>query len=273
MCGRYELAASKNEVAYAFDAWIEEDFPKRYNIAPTQPILVVKAPEAYRDRFSNKPEHDAVLVRWGFIPSWTKNPDQWPLTFNIRSETVAVKKSFTNALRHHRVIIPATGFYEWKKQPHGKSQPYHVAFNDNAIIGFAGLMETWSGREGSQIDTAAILTTEAKAPLAEIHHRMPVIVRKKDIERWLDCRNYRPADIMDILKNTPAEELHVFPVSDKINNANYHYRDVKDRISVVDENNDTGDRLNHKAEKQQNEKPDDRKQGKTLKNKDQLDLF
>ena len=155
MCGRYELAASKNEVANAFDAWIEEDFPKRYNIAPTQPILVVKAPEAYRDRFSNKPEHDAVLVRWGFIPSWTKNP----------------------------------------------------------------------------------------------------------------------ADIMDILKNTPAEELHVFPVSDKINNANYPYSDVKDRISVVDENNDTGDRLNHKAEKQQNEKPDDRKQGKTLKNKDQLDLF
>ncbi|MBI0003225.1 SOS response-associated peptidase [Bartonella sp. M0177] len=263
MCGRYELDASKSEVANAFDAWIEEDFPKRYNIAPTQPILVIKAPEAYRDTLSNKPKHDALLVRWGFIPGWTKNPDQWPLTFNIRSETVAVKKSFTNALRHHRVIIPATGFYEWKKQSRGRSQPYHAALDDHSIIGFAGLMETWSGSEGSQIDTAAILTTEAKSSLAEIHHRMPVIVRREDIDRWLDCRNFRPADVMDILKNTPAEQLQVFPVSDKINNAAYSGSDVKDRINPVE---DSGD----KAQQQNSE---DQKQGKSPKNKDQFDLF
>ena len=263
MCGRYELDASKDEVANAFDAWIEEDFPKRYNIAPTQPILVIKAPEAYRDALSNKPKHDALLVRWGFIPGWTKNPDQWPLTFNIRSETVAVKKSFTNALRHHRVIIPATGFYEWKKQSRGRSQPYHAALDDHSIIGFAGLMETWSGSEGSQIDTAAILTTEAKSPLSEIHHRMPVIVRREDIDRWLDCRNFRPADVMDILKNTPAGHLQVFPVSDKINNAAYSGSDVKERIKPV---KDSGD----KAQQQNNK---DQKQGKSPKNKDQFDLF
>ena len=263
MCGRYELDASKNEVANAFDAWIEEDFPKRYNIAPTQPILVIKAPEAYRDALSNKPKHDALLVRWGFIPGWTKNPDQWPLTFNIRSETVAVKKAFTNALRHHRVIIPATGFYEWKKQSRDRSQPYHAALDDHSIIGFAGLMETWSGSEGSQIDTAAILTTEAKSPLAEIHHRMPVIVRREDIDRWLDCRNFRPADVMDILKNTPAEHLHVYPVSDKINNAAYSRSDVKERINPVE---DSGD----KAQQQNNK---DQKRGKSPKNKDQFDLF
>ena len=268
MCGRYELEASKNEVANAFDAWIEEDFPKRYNIAPTQPILVIKAPEAYRDALSNRPKHDGLLVRWGFIPGWTKNPDQWPLTFNIRSETVAVKKSFTNALRHHRVIIPATGFYEWKKQSRGRSQPYHASLDDHSIIGFAGLMETWNGREGSQIDTAAILTTEAKSPLAEIHHRMPVIVRREDVDRWLDCRNFRPADVMDILKNTPAERLYVYPVSDKINNAAYFGKDVQERLVVNEEQKNKRGTQTDKVRKQQVEK-----QGKTLKNKDQFDLF
>lgn len=256
MCGRFELDTSRSDVAKTFDALIESDFPARYNIAPTQPIMVIKAPEAYRDPLSNKPKHDAELVRWGFIPSWTKNPDLWPLTFNIRSETVAVKKSFTNALKHHRVIIPATGFYEWKKAGHGKSQPYHIGFNDNSVIGFAGLMETWSGSEGSQIDTAAIITTQAKPPLDEIHHRMPVIVRQEDVERWLDCRNFRPDDVMDILKNSPLDGMEIFPISDKINNAAYLGKDVKEKVSLDCP-----------------KKQFDQKQGKTLHNKKQLDLF
>lgn len=257
MCGRFELDASRCDVEQAFNVWIENDFPPRYNIAPTQPILVIKAPEAYRDETSNKPRHDAILARWGFIPAWTKQPDHWPLTFNIRSETVCVKKSFTNALRHHRVIIPASGFYEWQKRTNGKSQPYYISRHDKSLIGFAGLMETWSGTEGSQVDTVAILTCAAKPPLSTIHHRMPVMVDEKDIERWLDCRNFRPEDVMDIVQNVLSPEImDVFPVSDKINNASYLGADVKKEISLS-----------------LSPKNDNEKKGKNLKNKHQLDLF
>lgn len=256
MCGRFELDASRCEVEKAFNAWIEHDFPPRYNIAPTQPILVIKAPEAYRDKTSNKPDHDGILVRWGFIPAWTKQPDRWPLTFNIRSETVRVKKSFNNALCYHRVIIPATGFYEWQKRTKGKSQPYYIGASDKSVIGFAGLMETWSGKEGSQVDTAAILTCMATPPLSAIHHRMPVIVQKKDIERWLDCRNFKPDDVMDIVQGILVKEMDVFPVSDKVNNVANLGFDVKSKISLS-----------------LSPKNDNKKKGKNLKNKHQLDLF
>lgn len=251
MCGRFSLNATANEVAQQFDAWIEEKFPYRYNISPTQPILVIRSPEAYRDGTSNLPCHDAMLARWGFIPAWSKEPDRWPLTFNIRSETVAEKKSFTNALKHHRVIIPATGFYEWKKDKKGKSQPFFIKPHDTSIIGFAGLMETWSGKEGSQVDTAAILTCASKPPLSSIHHRMPVIVRQQDVERWLDCRNFRPVDVIDILKKPQVEELEVFPVSDKINNPSYMGDDVQNRITL----------------------PENEKKNRNAMNKRQLDLF
>ena len=256
MCGRFELDAGRREVEQAFDARIEDDFPARYNIAPTQPILVIKAPEAFREATSNMPRHDALLVRWGFIPAWTKQPDQWPLTFNIRAETVAIKRSFKNALRHHRVIIPATGFYEWKKRTDGKSQSYYIGLSDKTIIGFAGLMETWSGKEGSQVDTAAIITCAAKAPLKSIHHRMPVIVQKKDVERWLDCRNFRPDEVIDIARDPVIGEFDVFPVSGKINNTAYLGSDVKEKIDLC-----------------RPTESDNEKKVKNLQNKSQLDLF
>ena len=251
MCGRFALNASVNEVAQEFDAWIEESFPHRYNISPTQPILIIRAPEAYRDKTSNRPRYDSMLARWGFIPAWTKDPDRWPLTFNIRAETVAEKKSFTNALKHHRVIIPATGFYEWKKGARGKSQPFYIQSGKNEVIGFAGLMETWSGQEGSQVDTAAIITSAAKAPLSAIHHRMPVIIKRQDYERWLDCRNYRPSDVLDILQQSNVEQLEMFPVSEKINSATYLGDDVQNHIVLQDNKN----------------------KDKTTKNTRQLDLF
>lgn len=243
MCGRFSLTSSNSEVANSFSAFVEDDFPARFNIAPTQPILIIRAPESYRDKQSNTPPHDSQLARWGFIPAWTKQPETWPLTFNIRAETVLEKKSFRNALHYHRIIIPASGFYEWKKGTHKKSQPYFIQPNQQEthreLIGFAGLMETWSGADGSQIDTAAIFTHASKPPLSTIHHRSPVILQKNDRDRWLDCRNFRPADVMDILTKSVETDWKIDPISDKVNNASYMGADIQNPIEIPNHNDKT----------------------------------
>ncbi|MHC5306785.1 SOS response-associated peptidase [Bartonella sp. LJL80] len=246
MCGRFSICATARLVGEAFGAWIEGEFPYRYNIAPTQPILLIRSPESYRDSRSNLPPHDMMLARWGFIPAWTKQPDSWPLTFNIRAETVSEKKSFRNALHYHRVIVPATGFYEWKKAPNAKSQPFYIHQKEGSIIGFAGLMETWSGAEGSQVDTAAILTCAAKPPLSALHRRMPVVVRRADVARWLDCRRYRPDDVMDILQRSSIEDLAYHAVSDKINNGAYLGSDVQDAILLQETEKSAGKETENK---------------------------
>lgn len=114
MCGRFSLTASRQEVEALLAAIIGEDFPPRYNIAPTQPILMVVAGETPPPG-SNRPDRVGRLVRWGFIPAWVKDPNDFPLMFNIRSETAAEKNSFRAALHHRRGLVPASGFYEWRR--------------------------------------------------------------------------------------------------------------------------------------------------------------
>lgn len=218
MCGRFALAAMPKEVQEAFGLMTVDDFPPRYNIAPTQPILIVMAapPRAPGD---NRPEREALLARWGLLPGWVKDEKAFPVLFNARSETAAEKPAFRAAIRHRRVLVPASGFYEWRKAEtrKAKAQPFWVRPRDGGILAFAGLMETYAGADGSEIDTATILTVAANATLAPIHPRMPVVVRREDFQRWLDCRANEPRDVADLLTPAPDDFFEAVPVGDAVN--------------------------------------------------------
>lgn len=216
MCGRFGLIQKPDELAELFALLDLEYFPPRYNIAPTQPILMVIAGNP-REPGSNLPSRRSLLVRWGLLPGWVKDPKKFPLLFNARSEEAAEKSAFRAAMRHRRTLVPASGFYEWRKDGARQSQPFWVRPRNGGIVAFGGLMETWSEPGGSEMDTGTILTTEANADLASIHHRMPVVIQPEDFERWLDCRNSEPRDVADLMRPVQADFFEAIPVSDRVN--------------------------------------------------------
>ena len=216
MCGRFALTATPEEVEAHFAMLDIGVFPPRYNIAPTQPILMVMAGEPPAPG-SNLSGRRALLVRWGLIPAWVKDPEDFALLINARSETAAEKASFRAALRHRRALIPASGFYEWRRDGAKKSQAFWVRPKRGGVIAFAGLMETFLAADGSEIDTGAVLTTAASAGIAHIHDRMPVVVQPEDYARWLDCRRNEPAAVADLLRPADPGFFEAIPVSDKVN--------------------------------------------------------
>lgn len=213
MCGRFAFTATPQEVADLFSLDEIDPFPPRYNIAPTQPILMVNVDAANRVA--------ATLVRWGLVPAWVKQPQDFTLLLNARSETAAEKPSFRNAMRHRRTLVPATGFYEWHRPVNikgdQKKQAYWIRPRDGGIVCFGGLMETWAGADGSEIDSGCILTTSANDAISSIHHRMPVVILPKDFDRWLDCKNSEPRDVADLMQPVAADYFEAIPVSDRVN--------------------------------------------------------
>ncbi|MEM1307589.1 MAG: SOS response-associated peptidase, partial [Pseudomonadota bacterium] len=159
MCSRYALTAPAEAVAQYFSARLSEGFPPRYNIAPTQPVHVV--------RTSAAGHIEVALVRWGLVPGWVKNPAEFATLINARAETAAEKPSFRAAMRHKRCLFPVSGFYEWAGAKGAKRpQLFRRAAGDGLceaerLFAFAGLYETWMGADGSELDSAAILTTSA----------------------------------------------------------------------------------------------------------------
>ncbi|HTO29971.1 MAG TPA: SOS response-associated peptidase [Pararhizobium sp.] len=219
MCGRFSLTATPRELADTFGVLETEDFPARYNIAPTQPILVVISADRPKPG-SNLPARKAVLVRWGLTPSWVKDPRDFPLLINARAETAATKASFKAAMRHRRILIPASGFYEWhrpSKESGQPSQAYWIRPRNGGIVAFAGLMETWASADGSEVDTAAILTTHANARIGDVHGRMPVVIKPEDFSRWLDCTTQEPRDVADLMAPADDDYFDVIAVSDRVN--------------------------------------------------------
>ncbi|MDM9629176.1 SOS response-associated peptidase [Rhizobium sp. S152] len=234
MCGRYALTVSPEELKEILGIMELEDFPARYNIAPTQPILVV-ASDGPQERGSNLPDRRAVLVRWGFTPGWVKDPKQFPLLINARSETAIEKASFRAAMRHRRVLIPASGFYEWhrpSKESGASSQAYWIKPRHGGVVAFAGLMETWSSADGSEVDTGAILTTAANASIAPIHDRMPVVIKPEDFSRWLDCKTQEPRQVADLMKPVEEDFFEAIPVSDRVNKVANMGPDLQDAVEV-----------------------------------------
>lgn len=211
MCGRFSLTASPEEVAAALGLDEIDSFPPRYNIAPTQPILMaVTGPAGNRV---------SVLVRWGLVPSWVKDPREFTLLLNARSETAAEKPAFRAAMRYRRTLVPASGFYEWRRPegPKGPKQAFWIRPADGGVVTFGGLMETWHSKDGSEIDSGAILTTSANVQIAQIHDRMPVVIRAQDRDRWLDCVNFEPREMADLLAPVEDGFFEAIPVGDLVN--------------------------------------------------------
>lgn len=178
MCGRYALTLPPDAVRAYFGYADRPNFPARFDIRPTQPVAIMRL-EAGQRRFA--------LVRWGFIPGFVKDEKEFPLLINARSETVSEKASFRNAIRRRRCLFLADGFYEWQKldEKGRKKQPFLIRRPMQGPIALAGIWEGWQSANGSEIETAAILTTSANAMLAAIHDRMPVIVEPRDFDAWL----------------------------------------------------------------------------------------
>jgi putative SOS response-associated peptidase YedK len=218
MCGRYALITPPAELKALFGYLDSPNFPPRYNIAPTQPVPVVHQQDGLR-RFT--------LMRWGFIPGWVKDPKAFPLVINIRSETARSKNSFRAALMRRRALMPADGFYEWRRD--GKeSQPFLLRKPDRDAFAFAALWETWSSPDGGEIDTVALLNTTANGVIAAIHERSPVILREADQAQWLD-----PGTTVDaaesLLRPPPDDLLEMLPVSRAINKVANDGPEVQDR--------------------------------------------
>ncbi len=209
MCGRLTLSATPDEVRRLFGHDDRPNFPPRYNIAPTQPLAIVTRFEGRR-RF--------MLVRWGLIPSWAKNPADLPLLINARAETAADKPSFRGALRHRRMLVPTSGFYEWRaargKEP---KQPFFIRPAATTLTAFAGIWETFMGADGSEIDTAAILTVPANGLIGQIHDRMPAVVQPQDFDRWLDCRDTSIAEALPLIAPVADDFFEAYPVSTRVN--------------------------------------------------------
>ena len=188
MCGRFTLTHPTEAMARLFAALPGNDLPPvpRFNICPTQPVAVITA-EAGARRLR--------AMRWGFLPSWYKAPNDGPLIINARADTVASKPAFRRAIRETRCLIPASGFYEWQAGEGGARLPWYITRRDGAPMVFAGLWQRWEGG-GAPIDTCAMVTTEAGPTLAPIHHREPVILEPADWPLWLGEAGHGAARLM-----------------------------------------------------------------------------
>lgn len=207
MCGRFHLNSTPVEIANLFDLDIRDNFPPRYNVAPTQPIAVIHMNESRERQYS--------LMRWGFIPSWAKGETltrmgSKPL-INARGETVAEKPTFRHAYKRRRCLIPADGFYEWKRQG-GDKQPFRI-YRESGAFAFAGIWETAVDRDGGEIDTTAILTIAAGAQISTIHHREPVVVAHDQFNHWLTADEGDTDAINDLVAPAKADEWQFYAVS------------------------------------------------------------
>ncbi|MFN3656512.1 MAG: SOS response-associated peptidase [Pseudolabrys sp.] len=208
MCGRYTVTSSPAAIRALFRYEEQPNFPPRYNIAPTQPIAIVRLIEGKRQ---------FALVRWGLLPSWVKDPAAFSLLINARGESVCDKPAFRAAMKRRRCLIPADGFYEWQARGKAPKQPFYIRAKSGEPIAFAGLWETWTGPNGEEIDTAAIVTTDANRTLGPIHDRMPVIVPPEAFDLWLDCATVDARTAEAILRPAPDDFLEAYPVSTAVN--------------------------------------------------------
>lgn len=215
MCGRYRLTKRKQVVEEHFDVVSGEnegDWIPRYNVAPTQPVAVVR-------QHPKEPVRDLSMMRWGLIPSWAKDASGSARMINARSETATTQPAFRDAMKFRRCLIPADGFYEWKKA--GKiRQPYCFEIKEGKLFAFAGLWERWKSPEGQWVRSCSILTTGPNSVTAPVHDRMPVILHPSDYEFWLDPGMNDAAAANELLKPFDAQLMRAYPVSSRINDAN-----------------------------------------------------
>ncbi len=212
MCGRFVQKAKPKEIKKEFKIGQLNPtiFQPHYNIAPSRMIPAVLEKDGMRI---------VEPLKWGLIPSWSKDDSFASKLINARSETLSEKPSFREAFKKRRCIIPASGFYEWDKKGKGAKQPYYFYLKDKEVFGFAGLWEEWTDKESGEItQTCTIITTEANEILEPIHDRMPVILREENYSEWLDEREKDTHHLEEFFVPFPGEKMDSYPVSRDVNN-------------------------------------------------------
>ena len=211
MCGRYRLTAKERFLSQFFNLDPEDlEWAARWNIAPTQQVATIR-----QDR--KEPKRKFGLMRWGLIPYWSKDGAIGAKAINAMSETAAEKPLFREAVKRRRCLIPADGFYEWKRVSSKSKQPYNLGLAEDGVFAFAGLWERWKDQAGAMIETCAILTTDANAIVEEIHDRMPVILEPEQYDLWLDPGITEPQRVADLLKPFDPRLMRKYPVSTMVN--------------------------------------------------------
>ena len=217
MCGRFtykmtwkQIHDLLEEFSVAIDTLGEgvAEHPERYNISPTQPIVVI---------FEERGKREARLMRWELVPAWVKDPREFSLIINARVETILEKPSFRGGLQHHRCLIPASGYYEWRTTPDGKKHPFYITPKDGKPLMLGGVYSTWMGASGEEIDTTAIITVPANPDTRFVHERMPAMIPHDLLDDWLSIARIGPKEALRILAPAPEGTLDLIPVSTRVN--------------------------------------------------------
>lgn len=215
MCGRYALLTSTPEIARILGvAGAEAVVDPRYNVAPTQKMPVA--------RINAGGEAELVTMRWGLVPAWAKDVKIGNKLINARAETAAEKPSFRAAMRRRRCLVPIDGYYEWRRQPDGRKQPYFISPKKGETAFLAGLWESWHDRTMDELVTSyTILTAPAGPPVASIHHRMPVVVQPSERDAWLRLPPEQNRALAELLDQQIAQSqtlaFSICPVSTAVN--------------------------------------------------------
>ncbi len=247
MCGRFNLIDEYDHVAKLFATRNQLQFPKRYNIAPSQAVIIIKNQIDAPADVINTPIMQ--LVQWGFIASWLKIPPKG-LMINARSETALIKPMFRGAMEQNRCIIPASGWYEWKTIK-GVKQPYYFSKDsrktNNQLMGFAGIYSSFMAADGSEIETMAILTQDAAGKLCDIHHRMPCILHEDSYSDWLNGWDVRGRKALNLMDEEIVERLTYHAVSREMGKVGFDHAKIIDEITLEEKLRPkvkTGDQLN-----------------------------
>lgn len=215
MCGRYTLTVDGSRMQAAFPRMLLPEgglrLAPRYNIAPTQSVAAIL----------NRDPPILQHLRWGLIPFWARDANTGARLINARAETLSDKPSFRDAFRYRRCLIPADGFYEWKRLSSGRKQPVHVRLRSGGVFAFAGLWERWVAAGSGAMDelqSCAIITTAPNELLSSIHNRMPAILPSSAYEEWLAPGNISLSSLQRLLRPYPAAEMSIHLVAGTVNN-------------------------------------------------------
>lgn len=224
MCGRYSLGKSKIDLEERFQAEMLTDFKPRYNIAPTQlvPVITSDGPKGFS------------FFYWGITPDFGQNKPVAQKLINAKAETVHEKISFKTSFQSRRCIVPADGFFEWKKLGKKTKIPYRFTLRDESLFSFAGIWEEYEGLTGEIQHTFLILTTTPNSLVEEVHDRMPVILTRENEKKWLD-KYSSESELLAMLKPASSDQMQSYTVSPLVNSVQNDSAGIIRRTSPMDQ--------------------------------------
>ncbi|WP_373232916.1 SOS response-associated peptidase [Cohnella sp.] len=224
MCGRYTIVVSMEELMlrYLNELPTNRYHTPRYNVAPMQNVMAI-VHDGEKNRLGE--------LRWGLVPSWASDDRLGSKMINARAETLLEKNSFKTLIRRKRAIIPADGFYEWKQTGDTK-QPMRITLKDSSLFSMAALYDTWIAPDSRKISTCTIITTTPNSLVADIHNRMPVILRPEDEAAWLNRNNEDIGQLTSLLQPYSAEDMRAYPVSPLVGNVRNDTRECIEEVRV-----------------------------------------